>query len=137
MAESSAGHMQVCTSFQTDNHTSTPPLSFLQAGCPSCRPTNSVKALKTSRSVDISCPHQQTHTRKPAVAACSGRLGQTDRETDTRQLHRTCTASYMAKSLQIQHKQSPGDIQDTFLRNSRRFLRNKLYNNPSDHNDPV
>ena len=40
------GHMQVCTSLQTDNHTSTPPLSFLQAGCPSCRPTNSVRALK-------------------------------------------------------------------------------------------
>ena len=40
------GHMQVCTSLQTDNRTSTPPLSFLQAGCPSCRPTNSVKALK-------------------------------------------------------------------------------------------
>ena len=32
------GRMQVCTS--------TPPLSFLQAGCPFCRPTNSVKALK-------------------------------------------------------------------------------------------
>jgi len=42
------GHMQVCTSLQTDNHTSTPPLSFLQAGCPSCHPTNSVKALKAS-----------------------------------------------------------------------------------------
>jgi len=42
----SPGHMQVCTSLQTDNHASTPPLSFLQAGCPSCRPTNSVKALK-------------------------------------------------------------------------------------------
>jgi len=40
------GHMQVCTSHQTDNHTSTPRLSFLQAGCPSCRPTNSVKVLK-------------------------------------------------------------------------------------------
>jgi len=40
------GHMQVCTSLQTDNHTSIPPLSFLQAGCPSCHPTNSVKALK-------------------------------------------------------------------------------------------
>jgi len=40
------GHMQVCTLLQTDNHTNTPPLSFLQAGCPSCRPTNSVKALK-------------------------------------------------------------------------------------------
>ena len=101
------GHIQVCTSLQTDNHASTPPhtnthpfngplsrttrvsryqkgkpiwillkqetvsgsgicwaiyksaphsrqittlaphhSSFLQAGCPSCRPTNSVKALK-------------------------------------------------------------------------------------------
>jgi len=29
------GHMQVYTLLQTDNHTSTPPLSFLQAGCPS------------------------------------------------------------------------------------------------------
>jgi len=40
------GHVHVCTSLQRDNHASTPPLSFLQAGCPSCRPTNSVKALK-------------------------------------------------------------------------------------------
>ena len=39
-------HIQVCTSLQTDNHASTSPLSFLQAGCPSCRPTNSIKALK-------------------------------------------------------------------------------------------
>ena len=45
------GHMQVCTSLQTDNHASTPPLSFLQARCPSCRPTNSVKALKAHVSV--------------------------------------------------------------------------------------
>jgi len=40
------GHMQVSTLLQTDNHISTPPLSYLQVGCPSCRPTNSVKALK-------------------------------------------------------------------------------------------
>jgi len=36
-------HMQIiCTSLQTDNHTSTEYLNtqFLQAGCPSCRPTN-------------------------------------------------------------------------------------------------
>jgi len=46
------GHMQVCTSLQTDNHASTPPLSFLQAGCPSCHPTNSVKALKASHPVE-------------------------------------------------------------------------------------
>jgi len=40
------GNMQVCTSLQTDNHASTPPLSFLQARCPSCRPTNGVSVLK-------------------------------------------------------------------------------------------
>jgi len=43
------GHMQVCTSLLTDNHASTPPLSFLQARCRSCRPTNSVKALKAQK----------------------------------------------------------------------------------------
>jgi len=42
------GDMQICTSLQTDNHASTPPLSFLQTGCPSCRPTNRVKALKAT-----------------------------------------------------------------------------------------
>jgi len=40
-------HMQVCTSLQTDNHA-----SFLQAGCPSGRPTNSVKALKAEKTVE-------------------------------------------------------------------------------------
>ena len=43
------GHIQVCTLLQTDNHASTPPLSFLQARCPSCHPTNSIKALKASK----------------------------------------------------------------------------------------
>jgi len=37
-------HMQtVCTSLQTDNHINTSSLNFLQAGCSSWRPTNSVK----------------------------------------------------------------------------------------------
>jgi len=39
------GRMQVCTLLQADYHASTPPLSFLQAGCPSGRPTISIKAL--------------------------------------------------------------------------------------------
>jgi len=39
------GHMQVCTSLQTDNHAPHHSV-FLQARCPSCRPTNNVKALK-------------------------------------------------------------------------------------------
>jgi len=42
------GHMQICTLPQRDNHASTPPLSFLQTGCLSCRPANSVKALKVT-----------------------------------------------------------------------------------------
>jgi len=37
------GHMQVSTSLQTDNPTAQ---FYLQTGCPSCRPTNSVEALK-------------------------------------------------------------------------------------------
>jgi len=42
------GHMQICTSLQRDNYASTAPHCsvFLQARCPSCHPTNSVKALK-------------------------------------------------------------------------------------------
>jgi len=40
-------HMQVCTSLQTDDHPNNPEQSvFLQAGCPSCHPTNSIIALK-------------------------------------------------------------------------------------------
>ena len=40
-------HMQViCTSLQTDTHANTSSVKFLQAGCSSCHPTNSVKALK-------------------------------------------------------------------------------------------
>jgi len=35
----------------THNHASTPPLNFLQDGCPSCRPTNSVKAPKAVSTV--------------------------------------------------------------------------------------
>jgi len=44
------GRMQVGTLLQTDNHASTPPLSFLQAGCPSChqqsQSTEGIKVLK-------------------------------------------------------------------------------------------
>jgi len=49
------GHMQVRTPLQTDNHTSTQPLSFT-GRMPFLLPTNSVKALKT-----LFCYHH-THT---------------------------------------------------------------------------
>jgi len=42
------GHMQVCSLRQTGNQASNPPLSFLQAGCPTCKPTDSIKALPLS-----------------------------------------------------------------------------------------
>jgi len=62
-------HMQVCTLLQTDNqpaphHSSVlqitrqitmpaPHHCFLQAGCPSCRPTNSLKALEVKQVIKI------------------------------------------------------------------------------------
>jgi len=62
------GHMQVCTSLQTDNHASTPPLSFLQTRCLSCRPNNSVKALKaregaTYNRTEVNIEVHPTHTK--------------------------------------------------------------------------
>ena len=58
------GHMQVCTSLQTDNHASTSPLSFLQAGCPSCRPTNSIKALKAKHCLNLCVFTFRVHWRQ-------------------------------------------------------------------------
>ena len=40
------GRMQVCTSLQTDNHASTPPLSFFTDQMPFLPPNHSVKTLK-------------------------------------------------------------------------------------------
>jgi len=53
------GDMQVCSALQTDNRASTPPLSFLQAGCPSCNPTNSVKAHGTELKLLVPCIFSQ------------------------------------------------------------------------------
>jgi len=52
-------HMQIiCTLLQTDNQASTSSLNFLQAGCFSRRPTNSVNALYSLQtSKDIYCRH--------------------------------------------------------------------------------
>jgi len=62
-------------SLHTGNHTSTPPLSFLQAGCPSCRPTNSGKALKANITSNITSSKQKktVHTRAGARSEYSGR----------------------------------------------------------------
>jgi len=52
-------HVQIiCTLLQTDNHTSTSSLNFLQAGCSSWCSTNSIKTLKAigCRFVGLSTP---------------------------------------------------------------------------------
>jgi len=42
VAVASAGHMQICTSLQTDNHASIPPLSFYRPDAhPATKPTAS------------------------------------------------------------------------------------------------
>jgi len=44
-------HMEIiCTSFQTDKNSSISSLNFLEARCSSWRPTNSVRALKATKS---------------------------------------------------------------------------------------
>jgi len=52
------------------------------------------------------CPHspaaaaaidpytRRAHSSKPTAAACGGHMGQTDRQTDARQMHRPCSAYY-------------------------------------------
>ena len=39
------GHMQVCSSLQTDNHASTPPLSFYRLTNQQCQSTEALKAV--------------------------------------------------------------------------------------------
>jgi len=58
------GHMKICTSLQTDNHANTPPLCFLQAGCPSCHPTSSIKALKAIKKIKLNKKHFSSGQRR-------------------------------------------------------------------------
>jgi len=56
-------HMRIiCISLQRDNHTSTSPLSFLQARCPSCRPNNRVKVNQIQGISRLVC--EIVHCRK-------------------------------------------------------------------------
>ena len=55
----------ICKSAPRSRHTTTPAPHhsvFLQAGCPSCRPTNSVKALKAGIPIHTCKSSTHTHT---------------------------------------------------------------------------
>ena len=66
--------MQVCTSLQTDNHASTPLLSFLQARCPSCHPTNSIKALVRCQLYKFLQNTQQGFCDTKVLESCTWKL---------------------------------------------------------------
>ena len=85
------GHMQVCTSLTTGNHASTSPLSFLQAGCPYCCPTNSVKALKATalKATLSSNTHTQSLNGNLSGSTWVGRYQKKHSPTHTHPDHRT------------------------------------------------
>ena len=61
----------ICKSAPHSRQITTPAphrLSFLQAGCPSCRPTNNVKALKDG---NIYCVWKQCHAVKTVQQQCN------------------------------------------------------------------
>jgi len=67
-------HMQVCIMLQTDNHASTPPLSFLHAGCPPFLPPNQQRqsnegiTLKTkTHSANVPSGRPPLLSARPAV----------------------------------------------------------------------
>jgi len=51
------GHMQVCTSLQTDNHASTPPLSFFTGRMPLKVPKRMVNQLTVVVPIDVRSVH--------------------------------------------------------------------------------
>ena len=71
---STGPYANTCTLLQTDNYTNTSSLDYLQAGCSSWRPSNSVKALKAKASKgtlaqpnEISCINVSVADSRPLL----------------------------------------------------------------------
>jgi len=105
--------MQICTLTQTHNHASIPPLSFLQAECPSCCPTNSVKAGRTQSFVH--CGHQTSDYPVECSIPLGSVLGPlkfvayTENGTDTINQHAVHSHSY-ADDTQLYASSTPNDV---------------------------
>jgi len=66
------GHMQVCTSLQTDNHASTPPLSFLQADS---KHSTKIWSRKAQTQIGLFRIMQDNFAKKiPTMSCYSGRV---------------------------------------------------------------
>ena len=55
------GHMQVCTSLQTDNHASTPPIMFFTGRVPFLAPNQQRQSTEGTRSAIISKSNSQSN----------------------------------------------------------------------------
>ena len=86
------GHMQVCTSLQTDNHASTPPLKFFYT--PDALPAAQPTASKHWRQSVGGVAREKNCTRR---RACCGRGGETWRSGRGCDVYNICTVdwSYM------------------------------------------
>jgi len=59
---------------QSNHHHQQPTPNFLQAGCPSCHPINSVKALKRKKSEIKSISRQLLNIAFTAFTGCQAQL---------------------------------------------------------------
>jgi len=67
--------MQVCSSLQTDNHASNPPLSFFYSGClPAAQPTASKHRRQTASIGNDSVPIQLVQCRFPGLAISNAKM---------------------------------------------------------------
>ena len=106
---------------QTHNHASTPPLSFLKAGCPCCRPTNSVKALKV---------HQETCTKD--LVKCSHAVFNICKWADRQTYHNTLHPPRGKVTIKKYHRitNTSGNVCSCSVRSQCRYWRDIIQSWP-------
>ena len=121
--------IRLCTgiSQNPDNHASTPPLRFfLQTGCHSCRPTNSVKALKADASYCDYCSETRKNCcrrriwlrpQRPAALAQSSACGRDNAVGLTSILDREQLSAYVLSLFHISHSRQTSylNVYGTYL----------------------
>ena len=80
------GRMQVCTSLQTDNHASTPPLSFFTGRMPFLPPYQQRQSIE-----GIPCSYLRGTQQQTRRTLLQRSTNGTDRRTDARQFCRPCS----------------------------------------------
>ena len=124
------GRMQVCTSLQTDNQASTPPLGFLQAGCPSCSVAEWLACwTQAQKGNSVEAPQARHSAANPPHARpCCGRvMAWTDRLTDTVPFHRPCSISEPGVVLNKKWRARETRPRQRFLNNLRLHTVYMLY----------